>query len=273
MLNMKHVWDGGVNKFIFYISMNYETNPDLFKIKKPTDWATMPMFKKIAYYKTQLNQNYAPYVDKLIAKKIVKDLCGDKIKVANTVRILSDPNNLKATDLNPNYMIKASHGSGWNISINSGTRLENAKRLLQSWNRPYSEHNEKQYQFIKPQFFIEEKVDDKFSGKTGEADVYTLRCVYGEPVCLNVKRSKQFNKYDMQFNLFEPVQFHLERPIELDRMIELSRILSAPFEFVRIDFYIDKNSNLYFSEFTFTPNAGNQFYTMEVEQRLGALWK
>jgi hypothetical protein len=253
--------------------MQYEVNPDLFKFPKPREWASMPMFKKIAYYKTQLNQYYAPYVDKLTAKKIVLDLCGDKIKVANVVRILSGPDDLQKTDLNVNNMIKATHGSGWNINMTSATNLQNTRRLLHSWNRHYTEHNEKQYLYIKPQFFIEAKVNDKYGGKMGEAAVFAIRCIHGEPVCLNIKLSNKFNKYDIEFNLLEPPQFIFERPVELDRMMELSRILSKLFEFVRIDFYIDKNSDLYFSEFTFTPNAGNQFYKSSIEERFGALWK
>ena len=56
-------------------------------------------------------------------------------------------------------------------------------------------------------------------------------------------------------------------------MIELSKLLSMPFEFVRIDFYISADSDIYFSEFTFTPSAGYQLYSDQIEEKFGALWK
>ena len=69
------------------------------------------------------------------------------------------------------------------------------------------------------------------------------------------------------------IKFTINKPNELDKMINLSRILSKPFEFVRIDFYISKNSDIYFCEFTFTPNSGFQVYSDDIEFKLGTLWK
>ena len=252
--------------------MNYKTDKDVFKFKKPEYWVELPLYKKISYYKRVLDANYSPYVDKLTAKKIVKELIGDELEVAKIIRILKGPYDLQETDLNCDHMIKASHGSGWNINIEPSTTVERCKWLLQGWNRYYDELNEKQYKFIEPQFFIEEKIDDKFHGKNGNADVYTFRCIHGDVVSINVKRFSEFNKYDVDFKPLEPPKFELEKPAELEKMIMFSKKLCAPFEFVRIDFHIDKNSKIYFSEFTFTPNAGSQFYSDDVERNLGALW-
>jgi hypothetical protein len=254
--------------------MSYETDPKYFKFTKPDTWTSLPMYQKIAYYKTVLNQYYSPYVDKLIAKKIVKDLCGEDIKVAKVVRILNGPNDLTQRDLNPEHIIKSSHGSGWNINITPNINLISYKQQLVGWNIPYSSiHNEEQYKYISPRFFIEEKINDKLHGKNGTADLFSFRCLNGSPISIHIKRLGLINKYDIDFNSLEIPQFNLERPVELDKMIELSKHLSKPFEFVRIDFHLDKNSDIYFSEFTFTPNAGYQFFPMDVEERLGLLWK
>jgi small-conductance mechanosensitive channel len=252
--------------------MLYQTDPQFFTFSKPKNWNLLLFYEKIFYYKSTLNKYYAPYVDKLIAKQIVKDLCKGDLKVANVIRILNGPNDLYQTDLNPNHIIKAVHGSGWNINITSSTNLEQSKKLLNQWNRYYTEHNEKQYTYIKPRFFIEEKINDKLHGRNGKADVYTFRCIKGVPISINVKRLDNFNKYDINFNLIENPCFDLEKPNELDEMIEFSKVLSKPFEFVRIDFYLDKDSNIYFSEFTFTPNAGNQFYSLHNETILSSSW-
>lgn len=251
----------------------YETSPIMFLVRKPTEWSNMPFYKKIAYYKTTLNRLYAPYVDKLCAKKIVKDICGDKIKVANVVKILKSPEDLNMSDLDANHIIKSIHGSGWNINIDKSTNINECNDKLKKWNIPYTINGEKQYNYIKPGFFIEEKINDKFSGKSGNADVYMLRCIRGEPFIISVKRGNIQNNYTLDWNIIDKLNFHLNKPNELDRMIELSKLLSMPFEFVRIDFYISADSDIYFSEFTFTPSAGYQLYSDQIEEKFGALWK
>ena len=55
-------------------------------------------------------------------------------------------------------------------------------------------------------------------------------------------------------------------------MKKYAEILSKPFEFVRIDFFIDRKNDIYFSEFTFTPLGGKKYYSDEIELKLGKLW-
>lgn len=254
--------------------MSYETDPKYFTITKPSNWSSLVLYEKVTYYKVLLNEYYAPYVDKLIAKKIIKDLCGDKLKMANVIRILDGPEDLHQDDLNTNHIIKSTHGSGWNINIKENTQLSTSIQKLKEWNKHYSSNNEPQYKYIKPRFFIEEKINDKTHGKNGNADVYMFRCICGNPVIMNINRFNLLNKYDMDFNLLENAKFNIEIPIEeVKKMIEFCKILSKSFEFVRIDFYLDNESNIYFSEFTFSPNNGHKMYANSVEKYYGSLWK
>ena len=51
--------------------------------------------------------------------------------------------------------------------------------MLKKYNKNYNPHgNENQYKFLNPSFFIEEKIDDFYSGKSGEAVVFMIRCIY-----------------------------------------------------------------------------------------------
>lgn len=257
----------------------YQTDPSLFTFHKPDGWAAMPFYKKIKYYATTLNELYAPYVDKLKAKKIVKDLCGDMIHVASVIRILNGPDDIHQSDMNTRHIIKSIHGCSSNISIESSTRISDCIEKLNRWNVPYigiQQYGELQYKTITPGFFIEEKIVDADGVKTGKADVYMIRCIKGRPITIGVfsyKRGNIQNLYDVNWNLLEPKQMNIDRPKALDKMIDLATILSAPFEFVRIDFYLSVNSNIYFSEFTFTPSAGYQVYSAQHENKLGALWQ
>jgi hypothetical protein len=55
-------------------------------------------------------------------------------------------------------------------------------------------------------------------------------------------------------------------------MIDIVKELSKIFEFVRIDLYLSKDDKIYFSEFTFTPHGGMQFFSDEQELEYGKLW-
>ena len=238
-----------------------------FSFIKPINWKKLPMYKKIQYYSSQLDERFAPYVDKIEAKQIVKNICGDDISVAPIIRILDNPTDFSADDINVNNMVKASHGSGWNININNNTNVNYVQTMLQTWNKPYS-NTERQYTYIKPRFFIEQKVN----GPAGNADVFMFRCIHGQPISIGVKRGGIQNSYDIHWNPLASIQIaNLAKPAHLDKMLSLAKLLSSPFEFVRVDFYY-VDGIIYFSEFTFTPAAGAQFFPMVLEARFGSMW-
>lgn len=242
---------------------------------KPKNWMELPMFKKIYYYGTQLTKEYAEYVDKLQAKRKVKEICGNDIKVAKVVRILDSYNDITEDDLNTNCIIKSSHGSNWNIyNDQTPITLQDAIRKLKAWNIKYHSFSEKQYSFIEPKFFIEEKIQDSILGYTGHACVYMFRCIHSNPVSIGVKYKKTQNSYDINWNLTQTphVPFQIPKPKCLSKLLNLCKMLSSNFEFVRLDFYIGKDDVIYFSEFTFTPSGGQQVFDIKTEMDQGLLW-
>ena len=100
----------------------------------PSIWNRLPLFQKIKEYQKQLTSAISPYVDKLQAKTIVKNICGDDIHVTNVIRILESPSDFQETDINPLHIIKASHGCGWNISMTEETNVSQVRQQLESWN-------------------------------------------------------------------------------------------------------------------------------------------
>ena len=58
----------------------------------------------------------------------------------------------------------------------------------------------------------------------------------------------------------------------MKKMYQLASMLSKQFEFVRIDFYIGKNNEIYFSEYTFFPFGCNMNFSEEAEKILGNKW-
>ena len=250
---------------------------DEFKVIKPPHWNSFAMYEKIRCYGTQLTEHYSKYVDKIQAKQIVKEVCGGEIKTAAIRKILNSPHDMTKDDLINDTIIKSAHGSGWNIVISNANTIKDMNGIYQQlnqWNRIYSA-TEKQYSFLKPTFFIEESIDDKYYGKNGNAVVYMVRCIHGKVVSISpfLKHTDKICNYDINWNIFYKNEIpHITKPVHLDNMIKYAEILSAPFEFVRIDFYVDKNDDIYFSEFTFTPRAGIKCYSEEIEKKMGDLW-
>ena len=235
--------------------------------KTPT-WTYMPLFEKIAHFKNHITQDYAPYVDKIEVKAIVPTL-SEKIQCAPIVRILKSPDDLHESDLQKPHLLKAAHGSGWNIPLHDKTAndLPTLRETLTSWNRIYVGNNEPHYAFLKPRFFIEEYVDG-----TPNATVYLIRCISGQPVTISVKKGQKQNSYDLFWKpLKSPELPPIEKPKDLEELLEAARALAKPFEFVRVDLY-KTNEGLFFSEFTFTPAGGNPYFSLTKERELGKLW-
>jgi hypothetical protein len=251
-------------------------------IQKPKNWNNMAFYQKIAHYGRFLTREHSIYVDKLRAKEIVKEMCKDciyPIHVPRVVRVIENIEDIRESDLNENYLIKGSHGCKYNINIDKHTTIDSVKKQLKSFNQifnPY--HSEKQYTFLQPKFFIEEKINDFYTGVSGKAGVFMIRCIYGKPISIGIIIGNKMNNYDIEWN---PINLEIPSRIfnaeeikeEVSKMIELSKILSSPFEFVRLDFYLDQHRDIYFSEFTLTPSGGKMVYpNHKIEYELGKSW-
>jgi hypothetical protein len=241
--------------------------------EKTAEWARLPFYVKIRLYKKHITAAYGKYVDKLSAKEVVSNLCSD-IKIPKVIKVLKSPADLLTEDLSTSNIIKAAHASGWNTNITRDSILSDIKKRLDFYYRPYNT-DEQQYKDLKPTFFIEEKVNDYMFGITGDAVTFMIRCIRGVPCSVGVKYLNMQNIYDASWILLEKPQLKIRLPdIRVrENMLKYAGILSAQFEFVRIDFYVSKDGNIYFSEFTFTPANGNKVFSMATELKLGALWR
>lgn len=263
------------NNYENYENNNYlELQNNKFKFEKPINWNNLLMFEKIKFYSSILDNRYSCYVDKIEAKKIVNILTNGEIKQAKIIKYLDENNNfndLLQDDINKNYILKASHGCKYNIDFSVITNLNVIKKKLEPVKQCYS-YTEKQYINIKPRFFIEEKINDKLLGITGKAIVYMIRCIYNNPVSIGVLFNNISLLFDINWKQITNYKINIPKPINLNKMTENAKILSKRFEFVRIDYYIDINDDIYFSEFTFTPANGCKVFTNKIEFDNGKLW-
>jgi hypothetical protein len=259
---------------------------------KPYNWHSLPFYMKIRYYADTMDERYAIYVDKIEAKKIVQEITNGQIKTTKLVKILKNIDDINVSDINPNCLLKSAHASGWNLDLAKTPNLDEIKGFLSKYNKIYTIH-EKQYTYLKPRFYIEEKINDLYTGLSGKAVVFMIRCFHGIPITIGVKfettyfdeieksnKKQELNLlYDTNWNYitqtkveprFSSIRF--DKPPKLDIMLENARKLSSRFEFVRIDYYIDKQNDVYFSEFTFTPSGGDITFDIRTEYALASYW-
>ncbi len=241
----------------------------MFSFPKPDNWKELPLYTKIQIYKDNLDERFAPFVDKLQVKESIKEKC----VCAKVIRILDSPDDISEEDLNPDWIIKATHGSGWNISIKPTICIEKVKKKLNEWNTVYIGSNEKHYQFVKPRFFIEEKIEDAYGGEKGKAVVFMFRCIHGKAVTIGVKKGEEQNMYRITGECIGKAFPFVLPWHRIEEMKRIAEDLAQPFEFVRMDFYLGVKGDIYFSEYTFSPAGGQQIYFEAVEQELGALWQ
>jgi hypothetical protein len=262
-----------------------------FTLEKPKYWNSLTFTQKVEYACLKLSYFYEPYANKLIAKDIVKQMCGDKIKVAKIIKLLKNENDFTEKDMNSNHILKGVLFT-CNLLFDNSHNFNYIKNKVQNHcHYPLPEY-EKKYIDNKylNKFIIEEIIDDNNVGKNGKAFVYLFKCINSIPKIFSIR--DKYNNYlrhyyyhdknniekiimnykDFNENDFDNDSNILPKKEILDKMYDLAYILSKPFEFVRIDLYIDKNDDIYFSEFTFTPAGGNPIFPYNIEKEYGKLW-
>lgn len=181
--------------------------------------------------------------------------------------------NFEDVDLSalPNsFAIKATHGCKMNYFVPDKSRFDSkkCKKEIQRWmNTTYGTYSmEPHYAKIPHRFFIE-----KYLKKADQLIDYKFHCMNGEPrfvlTCSNRRSNGDkamqvtLNLFDMDWNpIPEIVSFGFEHPGEgkllkpknFDEMVQIARILSKDFKFVRVDLY-EFEGKVYFGELTFTP--------------------
>ena len=123
---------------------------------------------------------------------------------------------------------------------------------------------------------MEEKITCRYQGHNGKAYAWCLYCIHNKVYYINVidKYCDYINRYDLNWNLLDVELnglFHVDKPKEMNKMINLAERLSKPFEFVRVDFYIGSDDKIYFSEFTFSPCMGINIYG-NFDYEMGKVW-
>lgn len=179
-------------------------------------------------------------------------------------------------------VLKPSHASGRVLLLRSAAdvRPREHRQLLRKWlAQDYSRVNREWfYHPIRHRIIAEPMLRDAQGGIPADCKAYVIggRVRYFQVDCGRFERPTR-NLYSPRWQLL-PVRStnprHLPEPppAELARMVDLAQRLAAPFEFLRVDFYLTQEG-LRVGELTNSPGAGfGRFYPASFGAELGEIW-
>lgn len=223
--------------------------------------------------------------DKIGVRKYVAERCGKDL-LAELYATYKSAADIDFDALPNSFAIKTNNGCASNYLVRSkaDVDLESIRTGLAHWLRfPYGElSGQLHYAKITPRILAEELLFQKNDPKAMLED-YKFFCFDGEPkYCFAVsnRRLEENNAhakmmYDLDWNQMNSCFVAgtelapVERPMRLEKMIDVATRLSKGFPFVRIDLY-EVDGAVKFSEMTFTPglNAG---FTESFQNQLGEM--
>lgn len=205
--------------------------------------------------------------------------------------VVRDPDEIPYDDLPHDYVIKASHASGWNHFVRNGRHPRSGpeRRKLRGWMlRGYGDRiGEWGYRGV-PRRLVGEPLqlapdgsfpeDIKlymFDGRcyTIHHNVFGRQDTVGSPKTLKkVYMSPTWEKMDIATSA-QPSGEASPRPFGLDRMLEIGAELSAGFDFIRVDF-LSLPDRFYLGELTVYPSSGlKPLVPRSADVDMGAVWK
>ena len=214
---------------------------------------------------------YTTMVDKCEVKKYVADIIGEEYIIPN-IGVWNSPQEIDFDELPSRFVLKCNHNSGLGMYICkdksklSEKDVKTIRRNLEKGIKQdyYKTNREWPYKNVPRKILAETYLENPSGGLID----YKVHCFNGEPKFILVC-SERFGKNglceDFVTLSWEKLPFKrpnirtsetlMERPKELDKVLQLSKVLSKNIPFVRVDFYI-VNGKIYFSEMTFFPASG-----------------
>ncbi|MCG4879042.1 hypothetical protein L0P06_02995 [Amedibacillus dolichus] len=207
--------------------------------------------------------------DKLLVRSYVSERIGEEYLIP----LLGFWKNYDEIDfdcLPDQFVLKCNHDSGGLVVCTNKEKFNHGnarKKIERSLRRNFFYiGREYQYKNIKPMIIGEQFISDN-----GRIPIdYKIYCFNGKPDIILVCKDrfnnnthkatylyfdqdwnyKTLNKFDENIN-----NIKIPKPKNLDKMIEIAKVLSKDFIFARIDLY-NIDGKIYFGEITLSPNSG-----------------
>ena len=223
-------------------------------------------------------EDLTQFTDKYEVRVYVEKTIGSQFLVKN-FGVWENPEEIPFDKLPQQYVLKATHGSGWNIIVRNGQKID-SKKIVEKLKgflekNYYTYGREKNYRLIKPRIVCEEFIEGVSGRSIIDFKVFCFdACAKFYSVTYFENGKQHFNIFDLSDGCLE-IKERYEKvncaylPSNIDEIINLAQVLAKPFDFVRVDFYIAKQG-LFFSELTFHSGGGiRPIKPMEFDYKLG----
>ncbi|MBQ3090652.1 MAG: glycosyltransferase [Oscillospiraceae bacterium] len=224
-----------------------------------------------------------PLKTRLADKYLVRDWVAETIGQEYLIPLLGvwdSFSDINFDALPDQFVLKANHGSGWNMIVTDKSQLDmaDAKSKFDQWmgtNFAFSSSLELHYINIPPKIIAETYIEE-----LGQLYDYKFMCFDGTVAFLWVDIGRHavheramftpdWERMDDLIGIRPPYQGEVPRPDNLGEMLALASKLSRGFAHVRVDFY-NVNGKIYFGEMTFTSGTGfSRFSSQQFALRVG----
>lgn len=250
----------------WYLTWRY-----LFTFGRPLDLAHPVTFTaKLQWLKLYGRpEQYAPLADKFAVYDYVRARTGTT-HLNRMLGVYQQASDIPWDELPEQFVLKATHASGWNLIVPEKARLDRHKAMqtCRQWLRTnYSaRRHEPVYEDIPPRIICVEYLGDPDT----ELFDYKLYCFNGKTRLIHVdtqrftRHQRTFYTPDWQrlpFAYAYPTRSEdVQQPAALKEMISLAELLAGTIPFVRVDFFYIHNQVI-FGEMTFFPDGGFGAFT------------
>lgn len=220
--------------------------------------------------------------DKYLVREWIKEKIGKKYLIS-LIGVWNSFDEIDFDSLPDSFVLKCNHGSEMTYIIKDKNKLDKniAKTIFDYWmSINYSFNSlELQYFGIPRKIIAEEYIEPQ----NGNLFDYKIHMFNGVPKIIQVIGDRNLLEHtakecffspewipqQMKNHTFETYEIPPERPANLDEMLEISRILSKGFKYVRVDLY-NIDGQLKFGEMTFTPVSGFSKWSEDIQNLYGS---
>ncbi len=263
----------------FYDKLGYE-----LKLDSPRSLNEKVTWKKLFDRNPLLTVTADKYEVRSYLKNLLDKEEADKLLIP-LLYVTEDPNDISFENLPEKYVIKPNHGSRMHLIIKNNKEVSPSRiiKLCKLWlknNYGFYTH-EWAYKDIKRKIVVEKLLETKNGNLPLD---YKFFCFHAEckviRAALNRFGETNLSGYfDKEWNVlpvcrpgYQSVNTNFDKPVNLDKMIQIAEKISKDFDFVRVDLY-NCDGDIYFGEFTHYPTSGlARFEPAGFDYTLGDYW-
>lgn len=242
-------------------------------------------FNEKVYYRKFFTDEkfFSKLEDKWRVRDYVKERVGEDI-LPEIYHTTTSPKEIPFEDLPEKFVVKANHGCGWNILVDDKANIDfnRVRQQCREWlSKNYGDHdNEYWYSRIEPRILVEEYLENENGNVPRDFKFYVFDGVveyihvdFGRNTDSHTRRFYTRDWEPQEFELKYPLGPEMEKPENMDKMIDIAEKLGEDHNFVRVDLYNIDDERIVFGEITIGPGSGrSRLRPKKADFEIGKHW-